>query len=170
MEIGHQMSGSAKRSSSGAKSPGFVNLHVHSAYSLLEGALPIKTLLSIASKDAQPALAITDTNNLFGALEFSLKATGDGIQPIIGCQVSLDMEDGGEQDQKNGREHLRVYPSIVLLASRKQGYENLVELVSKAYLQGDDADATHLKLSWLSGRQMVLSRYLVVFLARLICL
>jgi DNA polymerase-3 subunit alpha len=152
MEIGHQMSGSAKRSSSGAKSPGFVNLHVHSAYSLLEGALPIKTLLSIASKDAQPALAITDTNNLFGALEFSLKATGDGIQPIIGCQVSLDMEDGGEQDQKNGREHLRVYPSIVLLASRKQGYENLVELVSKAYLQGDDADATHLKLSWLSGK------------------
>ena len=54
--------------------PGFVHLRVHSAYSLLEGALPIKTLIKRAVADDQPALAITDTNNLFGALEFSVKA------------------------------------------------------------------------------------------------
>jgi DNA polymerase-3 subunit alpha len=74
--------------------PGFVHLRVHSAYSLLEGALPIKTLIKRAVADDQPALAITDTNNLFGALEFSVKAMEAGIQPLIGCQLDIDMEDG----------------------------------------------------------------------------
>jgi DNA polymerase-3 subunit alpha len=71
-----------------------VHLRVHSAYSLLEGALPIKTLIKRALADDQPALAITDTNNLFGALEFSVKAMEAGIQPLIGCQLDIDMEDG----------------------------------------------------------------------------
>lgn len=135
-----------------SKSPGFINLHVHSAYSLLEGALPIKTILAAAVKDEQPAIAITDTNNLFGALEFSIKASGEGLQPIIGCQLSIDMEDAGEVDQKNGREHLRKFPSIVVLASTQQGYENLVEILSRAYLQGSDDQSTHIKLSWLTDK------------------
>ena len=71
--------------------PGFVHLRVHSAYSLLEGALPLKKILYKAAGDSQPAIAITDTNNLFVALEFSQKAMDDGLQPIIGCQVSIDM-------------------------------------------------------------------------------
>ena len=67
------------------KDVGFVHLHVHSSYSLLEGALKIGDLAKLAAADRQPALALTDTNNLFGALEFSEKLAGKGIQPIAGC-------------------------------------------------------------------------------------
>ena len=70
------------------KAVGFVHLHVHSAYSLREGALTIETLAKLASADAMPALAIADTNNLFGALEFSEKLAKAGVQPIIGAQTT----------------------------------------------------------------------------------
>src|SRR3954470_3138635 len=77
--------------------PGFVHLHVHSSYSLLEGALTIARLAELAKADRQPALALTDTDNMFGALEFSDKMAGAGIQPIIGCALALDFsdQDGG---------------------------------------------------------------------------
>ena len=65
--------------------PGFMHLHVHSSYSLLEGALTIARLAELAKADRQPALALTDTDNMFGALEFSEKMAGAGIQPIVGC-------------------------------------------------------------------------------------
>ena len=67
--------------------PGFVHLHVHSGFSLLEGALPLGRLLDLAKADKQPALGVADTNNLFGALEFSEKAAGKGIQPLIGTEL-----------------------------------------------------------------------------------
>ena len=73
--------------------PGFVHLHVHSSYSLLEGALTIGKLAELAKADRQPALALTDTDNMFGALEFSDKLAGSGIQPIIGCALSVDFGD-----------------------------------------------------------------------------
>src|SRR6187551_1358718 len=71
----------------------FVHLHVHSSYSLLEGALPIARLAELAKSDKQPALALTDTDNMFGALEFSEKIAGYGIQPIIGCALAIDFAD-----------------------------------------------------------------------------
>src|SRR5215469_11886970 len=71
--------------------PAFVHLHVHSSYSLLEGALTIARLAELAKNDRQPALALTDTDNMFGALEFSEKLAGSGIQPIIGCTMSIDI-------------------------------------------------------------------------------
>ena len=77
---------------------GFVHLHMHSAYSLLEGALPIAKLAELAKADHQPALALTDTDNMFGALEFSDKMAGSGIQPIIGCALSIDCGDQDEPD------------------------------------------------------------------------
>src|SRR5947208_2844905 len=70
--------------------PGFVHLHVHSSYSLLEGALTIARLCELAKADRQPALALTDTDNMFGALQFSAKMAGSGIQPIVGCAVAVD--------------------------------------------------------------------------------
>ena len=73
--------------------PGFVHLHVHSSYSLLEGALPIARLCELAKSDRQPALALTDTDNMFGALEFSDKMAAAGIQPIIGCALAVDFGD-----------------------------------------------------------------------------
>ena len=75
--------------------PGFVHLHVHSSYSLLEGALTIARLAELAKADHQPALALTDTDNMFGALEFSEKLAGSGVQPIIGCALAVDF---GDQD------------------------------------------------------------------------
>ena len=72
---------------------GFVHLHVHSSYSLLEGALTIARLAELAKADRQPALALTDTDNMFGALEFSDKMAGAGIQPIVGCALAIDFAD-----------------------------------------------------------------------------
>ena len=66
-----------------SESPQFIHLRVHSAYSLLEGALPVKKIIAKAVADDQPALGLTDTNNLFAALEFSKTASGEGLQPII---------------------------------------------------------------------------------------
>lgn len=127
--------------------PEFVHLRVHSAYSLLEGALPLKKILSKAVADSQPAIAIADTNNLFVALEFAQKALGEGLQPIIGCQISIDMEDQNEERRGN---QLVKLPAIVLLASTAEGYERLVDLVSRAYLGGGEGNqGVHVKASWL---------------------
>lgn len=117
------------------KTPGFVHLRVHSAYSLLEGALPLKKIMAKAVSDGQPAIAITDTNNLFVALEFSEKARDEGLQPIIGCQMSIDMQDA--TDDKRGHNNLAKLPAIVVLAANAQGYERLVDLISRAYLDGE---------------------------------
>src|SRR5690606_2539858 len=72
---------------------GFVHLHVHSAFSLLEGALTIRKLADLAKADRQPALALTDTSNLFGALEFSEKFAESGLQPIAGATIAADFAD-----------------------------------------------------------------------------
>src|SRR5438309_8124055 len=76
--------------------PGFVHLHVHSSYSLLEGALAIARLAELAKADRQPALALTDTDNMFGALEFSEKMAGVGIQPILGAAMSVDFAEAAD--------------------------------------------------------------------------
>src|SRR6476646_8318785 len=76
-------------------SAGFVHLHVHSAYSLLKGSIKIAKLAELAKADRQPALALTDSDNMFGALEFSDKMAGYGIQPIVGLELAIDF---GDQD------------------------------------------------------------------------
>src|SRR6478752_7046285 len=73
----------------GAPTRPFIHLRVHSAYSLLEGALQISKIVGHAAKDLAPAIAVTDTNNLFGALEFAQKAVKEGVQPVIGCQLDF---------------------------------------------------------------------------------
>ena len=130
---------SAKR---GLIDPGFVHLRTHSAYSLLEGALPLARIIGWARDNGAPAIAVTDSSNLFGALEFAQKAAGAGIQPIIGCQLDI-VFDGETEPATGGRSASskeEVAP-IVLLASDRQGYDNLVDLVSRAYLDQDDPSA-----------------------------
>ena len=129
--------------------PLFVHLRVHSAYSLLEGALPLKKIIGKAVADGQPAIGIADTNNLFAALEFSLKSMDDGLQPLIGCQLSIDMEDEGEGEKRGHAQHLAKLPSLVLIAANDRGYVNLVDLVSRAYLDGESGQAVRIALSWL---------------------
>lgn len=99
----------------------FIHLHTHSAYSLAEGAIHVKDLIKLCVKKQMPALAITDTNNLFGAMEFALEATGAGVQPILGLQI--DVAGGAGQ--------------LVLLAQSEAGYRNICGLISNAYMVGE---------------------------------
>src|SRR6186713_1790750 len=129
-------------------SAGFVHLHVHSAYSLLKGSIKIAKLGELAKADRQPALALTDTDNMFGALEFSDKMAGYGIQPIVGCELAVDF---GDQDP-NARNAMAAAPSrIVLLAARERGYRSLMRLNSRAFLETPVHQAPHIKLEWLEG-------------------
>jgi DNA polymerase III subunit alpha len=128
-------------------SPGFVHLHVHSSYSLLEGALTIARLAEFAKKDRQPALALTDTDNMFGALEFSEKLASGGIQPIIGCALAVDFADQDARSAAFGDNFSR----LVLLATREDGYRSLMRLCSRAYLDTGQTERPHIKLAWLAG-------------------
>jgi DNA polymerase III subunit alpha len=127
--------------------PGFVHLHVHSSYSLLQGALSIARLAELAKADRQPALALTDTDNMFGALEFSEKMAGSGIQPIVGCSHALDF--GDQETRPGGPAPER--PHIVLLAAREDGYRSLMRLNSRAFLESPSHERPHAKIAWLDG-------------------
>jgi DNA polymerase-3 subunit alpha len=127
---------------------GFVHLHVHSAYSLLKGSIKIGKLGELAKADRQPALALTDTDNMFGALEFSDKMAGYGIQPIVGCELAIDFAD----HDPNARNPFGATPArIVLLASRERGYRSLMRLNSRAFLETPTHQAPHIKFDWLEG-------------------
>jgi DNA polymerase-3 subunit alpha len=133
-----------------APSATFVHLRVHSAYSLLEGALPLAQIVSQAVKDAAPAIAVTDTNNLFGALEFAQKAAKEGVQPLIGCQLDVDFGDGNPDTSRGP--HRRQGPALqplVLIAATAPGYRNLVRLVSRAYLENPPGEVVHVGVGWL---------------------
>jgi DNA polymerase-3 subunit alpha len=126
--------------------PGFVHLHVHSSYSLLEGALPIARLAELAKADRQPALALTDTDNMFGALEFSDKLAGAGIQPIVGCALAVDFADH-ETAPRSGQP--LPLPRLVLIAAREEGYRNLMRLTSRAFLDVPAGALAHVSLEGL---------------------
>ncbi|MEQ9247192.1 MAG: DNA polymerase III subunit alpha, partial [Nitratireductor sp.] len=129
----------------------FIHLRVHSAYSLLEGALPLGKIIGHALKDEAPAIAITDTNNLFGALEFSQKASKEGLQPIVVCQLDCAFEDAlAESRRGNSRKGGSQYEPLVLIAATGEGYANLVRLVSRAYLENEPGAATHITTEWLT--------------------
>ncbi|MEC3861824.1 DNA polymerase III subunit alpha [Mesobacterium sp. TK19101] len=111
--------------------PRFIHLRVHTEYSLLEGAVRLKKLPGMCAAMDMPAVAVTDTNNLFAALEFSVTASGAGIQPIIGCQVSLQYATPAPGERP------RDPAGLVLLAQNERGYENLMKLNSCLYLRTD---------------------------------
>ncbi|UYH51743.1 DNA polymerase III subunit alpha [Candidatus Kirkpatrickella diaphorinae] len=112
----------------------FVHLRNHSAYSLSQGAIRIPDLVDLAVESAMPALALTDTGNLFGALEFSQYAVKKGVQPIIGCQLSLTLDDPAATAQ--------LSETLVLLARNEKGLENLQFLSSEGFLTSDPGDPT----------------------------
>ncbi|WP_212112344.1 DNA polymerase III subunit alpha [Bartonella queenslandensis] len=130
--------------------PRFIHLRVHSAYSLLEGALKIPQIIQQAISDRAPAVAITDTNNLFGALEFSQYCLSHGVQPIIGCQLTVDFCDENDHSRLVKGRNASDFCSIVLFAASETGYAHLVRLVSRAYLDKCDTDPPHIKVDWLS--------------------
>ncbi|MBV8851599.1 MAG: PHP domain-containing protein, partial [Methylobacteriaceae bacterium] len=130
-------------------SVGFVHLHAHTSYSLREGALGIAKLIKLAAADRQPAIAITDTNNLFGALEFSEKAAKEGIQPIIGLQLTLDFGDGAAMGARH-YESGAGWANVVLIAQNEMGYHHLMKLASAAYLE-TAGEQPHLAVPRLTG-------------------
>ncbi|HDI45810.1 MAG TPA: DNA polymerase III subunit alpha [Candidatus Omnitrophica bacterium] len=111
----------------------FVHLHLHSQYSLLDGACKIDELLQVARDYRMPAVAITDHGNLFGAIEFYTKAIQAGVKPIIGCEMYLAPR--SRFDKSGGLRQEKLY-HITLLAKDEQGYRNLLKLVSLSYLEG----------------------------------
>src|SRR5215212_101193 len=134
--------------------PDFIHLHVHSSYSLLQGAITIARLADLAKSDRQPALALTDTDNMFGALEFSEKMTASGIQPIVGCALAIDFGDqeaGARAGLTNGGGQPGARPRLILLAARKDGYRSLMRLNSRAFLETPPSEPPHVKLAWLEG-------------------
>ncbi len=109
----------------------FVHLHTHSCYSLLDGAIPVKTLIEATKNLGMDALALTDHGNMFGAAEFYLTAGKAGIKPIVGSEVYV--VPGPKADKSNGQKDIR---HLILLAKNLEGYRNLVRLSSIGYLEG----------------------------------
>jgi len=128
----------------------FVHLRVHSAYSLSEGAIHVKDLVAHCREMNMPAVAVTDSNNLFGALEFSGAAAKAGVQPIVGCQLRIE---NSADAQPNARptEPSKISGSMVFLAKDDAGYRNLLKLLAHAYLETDDAHDPHVPLDVLSA-------------------
>ncbi len=131
------MPDSARHADTFAQSVPFVHLRVHSAFSLSEGALKIKTLIDLAKTHKMPALAVTDTNNLFGALEFSETMAAQGIQPIIGCTLKVAFESTDD-----------LY-NLAVIAKNQTGYAGLMKLTSKAFLETPESQEPHIKLATL---------------------
>jgi len=111
---------------------GFVHLHVHSEYSLLDGAARIQELADTAARLGMSHLALTDHGVLYGAIPFYKACQTRGIKPIIGCEIYLTT---GTLEDKGSRKDNPIY-HLILLAKNEQGYRNLLRLVSKAHLQG----------------------------------
>ncbi len=111
----------------------YVSLHLHTEYSLLDGAIRIKELVERAKEFKMPAITMTDHGSLFGAVDFYKQATKAGLKPIIGCE--LYVAPGSRHDRGNSG-HEEVSFHLVLLARDNAGYKNLVALVTRAYLEG----------------------------------
>lgn len=124
----------------------FVHLRVHTAYSLSEGAMHVKKLAGLCKEQQMPAVAMTDRNNMFGALEFSQEMKGAGVQPIIGVTLAI-------QAQATDPTQIRMPAPdwLVLLAKDAQGYANLLKIVSRAHLGVEPHETAHVRLESLHG-------------------
>jgi DNA polymerase III subunit alpha len=111
---------------------GFVHLHCHSEYSLLDGAARITKMVKMAAELKMPALAITDHGTMFGVIDFYREAIKAGIKPIIGCEVYIATR---SRLQKEARKDDLQY-HLVLLVENEEGYRNLTKLVSASFIEG----------------------------------
>jgi DNA polymerase-3 subunit alpha len=111
--------------------PNFVHLHLHTDYSLLDGACEIGELTAEAARRGMPAVAVTDHGNLFAAANFFHQAGTHGVKPIIGCEVYV-----APDNHKNRGADAERSNHLVLLAENEEGYRNLIQLVSTGFLDG----------------------------------
>src|SRR2546423_13052945 len=110
----------------------FVHLHLHTEYSLLDGAIRMRELMRKAAEFKMPAVAMTDHGNLFGAIVFYQEATGAGIKPIIGCEAYI--APGSHKEKGNSMREAAYH--FTLLAENDIGYRHLVNLITTAHLDG----------------------------------
>ena len=127
----------------------FVHLRVRSIYSLLEGAVKPKELAKLAREMRMPAVAVTDTNNLFGTYEISDTLAKNGVQPIVGVTLSVDLEPGGTPQVH--MQTPRSYPSVALLVKDDEGYVQLSKLLSSAYLDVGAGELPHASAEHLAA-------------------
>ncbi|TDI61977.1 MAG: DNA polymerase III subunit alpha, partial [Alphaproteobacteria bacterium] len=130
----------------------YIHLRVHSAYSLSEGALTTKDIISLCKQNNMPAVAVTDTNNMFGALEHSVSFTDEGIQHLVGCALNLEIADENTRrsmtrERADGAERAQ----LVFLVQNATGYGNLIKLVSRAYMESDGLSEPHVVIDDLDG-------------------
>ncbi len=125
----------------------FIHLRVHSDYSLLEGAIHVKDLVKWCKAQKMPAVAVTDSGNLFASLEFSLAAAEQGVQPILGCTLFIKPE----SSQDNRHASAQKPDHLVVYAQNETGWQNLLALVSKSYLQPAGEVAPLLSMNDLQG-------------------
>ena len=111
---------------------GFVHLHVHTEYSLLDGAIRIKELVKKAKEYKMSAVAITDHGNMFGAINMYKECIKEGIKPIIGCEVYVAPRSRLDKQGKIDTEPNH----LILLAMNNKGYKNLIKIVSEGYTSG----------------------------------
>jgi DNA polymerase-3 subunit alpha len=127
------------------KPSGFVHLRVKSAYSLLEGAIRPEQLAQLAGTHGMPAVAVTDVNNLFGVYEITETLAKAGVQPIVGCLLSVELDDAGQAQGMRQKP-----PALPLLVQNETGYRNLLKLLGGAYLDAEPGDWPHVKADKLA--------------------
>ena len=134
----------------------FIHLHVHSAYSLAEGAIKVKDLIKTCKNNHIPAVAVTDTNNMYGAMELCSEALKAGVQPILGAQVNV-----GPNDEQ-----------LVLLVQSEQGYRNICRLLSDAYMHEDSGQGVNIEFENLKqfrrGKLAAHLKQIIIFLKSVI--
>ncbi|UJW82192.1 DNA polymerase III subunit alpha [Hydrogenophaga sp. SL48] len=126
----------------------FIHLRLHTEFSVVDGTNRIDDVVAAAAADGQPALAITDLNNLFGAVKFYKAARGAGVKPLLGAEVMLQ----GFADQTPGAmpgSHQPAAPRVILLVQDKQGYLNLSELLARAWTRSDGRSGALVQREWL---------------------
>ena len=123
---------------------GFVHLHLHTQYSLLDGANKVSNLMPQVAKFGMPAVAMTDHGNMFGAVDFYRTAQQNNVKPIIGCEIYVAPQSRFDKNNKSGadnHEHGGNY-HLTLLAMNADGYQNLCRLVTAGYTEGFYRKAT----------------------------
>ena len=126
----------------------FIHLRLHTEFSVVDGTNRIDDVVAAAAADGQPALAITDLSNLFGAVKFYKAARGEGVKPLLGAEVMLQ---GFTEETPNAMpgSHQPVAPRVILLVQDKQGYLNLSELLARAWTRSDGRGGALVQREWL---------------------
>ncbi|MBT5913495.1 MAG: DNA polymerase III subunit alpha [Rhodospirillaceae bacterium] len=125
----------------------FVHLTVHTAYSLAEGAIQVKNLIKNCQKNRMPAVAVTDTGNLFGALEFSVLAAKAGVQPIIGVKIDVNRNSLTSTSLRKD-----ILDKIVLIVKNEVGYKNLLDLVSTSFTESNGSELPQISIADLEDK------------------